>query len=250
MNHTLIHALGFIDGCREPLALAGAEWQADEQAKVAYRETGAVRVPNRGENPAERKRHERDVSALVSVGLLFEHGKALGLTPEGDAAARRMAGLPTLDKALNLFDAVETSPGKWSGGWVSESSLCGMEPLPPGRIGEPRTPERETHTLLAYMHPLLAAKLAEWRTVAGLDGVYLYRTTATGHEGAAAAWWRTIRRPRAYALPDTYAAAWRIAYTARQHAKPARPNLIHHLDPVDPPHEQARVGKKTNKNRR
>jgi hypothetical protein len=237
-NETLIHALGYLDGYREPQTLEGEAWQADAQAQACLFETGALRIPNRGENAAERKRHERAVRALVEAGLLFEHGKAIGLTPEGDTEARRMAGLPTLDRALDLLAAIATSPDKWSGGWISESSLCGMEPLPPGRIGEPRTPEKKVDALTVHVLPLLAARLITWRIVAGLDGLHLYGLTLQGANragGDAANWWRTIRRPRAYALPEAYATAWSMAYHAREHAKPARPNLVHHLDPVDAP---------------
>jgi hypothetical protein len=235
---TLLHILGYIDGCREPLTLAGDSWQADAQAQAHLFETGALRIPNRGENPASRKHYERTVEALVRSGLLFEHGLAIGLTPDGDTEARRMAGLPTLDKALDLLDAIARSPDKWSGGWISESSLCGLQPLPPGRIGEPRTPEKKVDALTVHALPLLAARFITWRIVAGLDGVYLYRLTEQGAnraKGAAAKWWSTIRRPRAYTPPDTYTTAWRMAYHAREHAKPARPNLVHHLDPVDAP---------------
>ena len=243
--NALAYILGYTDGHLEPQPLTGEHWQADKQAQATYAETGALRITNPCTgNQAERKRYEREVEALVQRGLVFEHGRAIGLTVEGDAEARRMAGLPTLDRALDLLAALASSPDRWSEGWISESSLCGMEPLPRGRIGKQRTPEKKVAAYMPYMASLLAARLVTWRDVDGLDGVLLYRPSATGHEraneGAASKWWKLIRRPSAYTPPPDYVDGWRAAYTAREHAKPAKPNLIHHADPVDAPRPRRR----------
>lgn len=239
MNNTLFYTLGAIDGHVEPQPLDGAHWQADQQAQTAYRDTGAVWVKNPATDQACRKRFERDLDELENAGLIFRHGKLIGLTESGDEQARKLAGFPTLNDAVDLLNAIYTSNARWSGGWISEPSLCGCEPLPPGRVGHARMPEGRAGMLCAFAGPLLAARLVEWRPVAGLDGVFLFRATEAGRDrakhGDAARWFRRMKRPRSFDMPPSYTDGWHRAFTARQVATPARPNLVHHLDVIDAP---------------
>jgi hypothetical protein len=243
--NTSLYILGHIDGHLEPQHLDGEHWQADQQAKADYRDSGACWIRNPATDQAERKRFERDLDAMEKGGLIFTAGKNIGMTSAGDSEARRLAGLPTLNDAYDLLAAIATSPDKWDGGWVSECSLCGCDPLPPGRVGHSRVPEKRSAMMLAYMSPLLAARLVTWRQVQGMEDVFLYGCTQTGFDAArlhgdASQWVKRITRPRSFDCPDEYAAGWSRAYQARQHATPARANLVHHLDPVDPPTGPAR----------
>ena len=237
----LLHILGTIDGTLEAQPLTGSAWQADQQAQAAYTQDRSVRVMNPGEDGAARKRFERALRTLRDEGQLTTSGKRIGLTTAGDTEARGLAGLPVLTDCLDLLAAIAKPDRKhrWSDGSVSESSLCGLEPLPPGVIGAERTPARAADILTAYAAPLLVARLIDWRLVAGFDGVVLYSATDAGRtmskRGDPGKWYRTIKGKRKITLPDDYAAGWQTAYSARADATPARANLIHHLDPVDPP---------------
>ena len=97
--------------------------------------------------------------------------------------------------------------------------------------------------LTEHAAPLLAARLVTWRHVERLDGVILYSVTPEGRanatKGNAAAWFKRITRPKSYPLPAAYCEGWERAYAQRPHAKPARPNMVHHLDPIAPPRRDA-----------
>ncbi len=235
-NETLIYVLGYLDGSREPLPLRDDAWQSDQQAKAAYAATGAIHIPNSGEDAAGRKRFIRAAESLESGGLVHRHGKRIGLTPAGDAAARRLAGLPTLEAAADLLAAIAQPDRRhrWSDGSISESSLCGLAPLPPGQIGQARTPSEELNVLLAFAAPLLCAGLIGWRPVSGLDGVLLYSAKKAG-KGDAAKWYRTIKSKRQFVTPPHYQEGWQRAYAGREYARPEKPHMVCHLDVVDAP---------------
>jgi len=241
MNETLLHVLGTIDGTLEPQSLEGSFWQADMQRLAAYRDTRALRVKNPNEARPARRRFERDIERAEGDGVLFRAGRDIGLTAEGDAFARKLAGLPTLaDAAPMLAAIVNPDPAHtWSGGWVSESSLCGLAPMPVGTVGRERTPVRLVVLFMPFALALLAARLIEWRVVRAYEGVYLFRASNEGRavaSGDATRWPRIFkRRPPVARVSAAYANAWHAAYEARKHAEPARPNLVHHLEPIDPP---------------
>ncbi|MFH0878491.1 MAG: hypothetical protein V2A34_02145 [Lentisphaerota bacterium] len=241
MNTALLHILGSVDGTLEARETKGDAWQADQQALASYDERGAVLIRNPGDDGAGRKRFERACQSLQASELVIIQRKFIALTPSGDDEARRLAGLPVLADSMDLLAAIASPDRKhrWSDGSISESSLCGIEPLPPGVIGKERTPARAVNMLMAHMAPLLSAKLAAWRIVPRFDGVYLYYATDAGRKmasrGDAGKWFRSIKTPRKFKLPDAYSDSWQLAYNARASATPARPNLIHHLDVVDPP---------------
>jgi hypothetical protein len=238
-EHALLFILGTIDGTLEPQPLTPAAGQADAQARAAYGEAGAVAVPNPGEDAAARKRFERACAALREAGHITACGKKTGLPEAGHESARRLAGLPTLSDALPLLAAIIESRDKWTDGSVSEPTLCGLAALPRGIIGKPRIPEKTASALTAHALPLLAARLIDWRSVEGFDGLFLYHPTAAGMKlagtGNAETWFKRIRRPRQFDMPPAYCGGWQRAFTARQHARPERANLVHHQDPVDPP---------------
>jgi hypothetical protein len=238
-EHALLYILGTIDGTLEPQPLTPAAWQADAQSLAAYAEAGAVAVSNPGEDAAGRKRFERACAALREGGHVAPFGKKIGLTEAGHERARRLAGLPTLTDALPLLAAIVESREKWTNGSVSEPSLCGLAALPRGVIGKTRIPEKAANALIAHALPLLAARLIAWRSVEVFDGLFLYHPTAAGlklaETGNAETWFKRIRRPRQFDMPPAYCDGWQRAFTARQHARPERANLVHHQDPVDPP---------------
>lgn len=238
----LMHVLGSVDGTLEPQTLNGPAWQADQQAKSAYRESGAVLVSNPGHDPATRKAFDRSLDELEAAGLIHFAGRKVGLTSVGDRQARELAGLPTLDDAVHLLAAIARPEKKyrWSNGAISESSLCGLSALPPGKVGMERTPSKLVNVLTSHLAPLLVAGLVIWRQVAGLDGVLLFGPATAEAAGLAksgdpAKWYAVVKQGRQFTPPDTYSEAWNTAYNARQHATPLKSNLIHHLDPCDPP---------------
>jgi hypothetical protein len=234
----LLHILGTVDGTLEPQPLTGAAWQADRQVINSYSESKAVCITNPGGDSTEKKRFTRAVENLLDSGMVFQSGRLIGLTPEGDQTARAAAGLPSLNDALPLLGAIIESKAKWTNQSVSESTLCGMVALPHAKIGTQRIPEKGANYLTAHILPLLSANLITWRTVDGFDGVYLYHPTPAGMQadyGDPGAWFKRIKRPKQFTPPEAYCVAWMKAYSARPHTPPARPSLIQHQDPVDPP---------------
>jgi hypothetical protein len=236
---TLLHILGHIDGALEPQSLDGTHWQADRQSLASYADTGCLLIASAGENSNAKLRHRRAVESLTRAGLLVAAGKLIGLTPQGHTEARKLADLPGMDNALDLLAAIAGHPDRWSCGGVSESSLLGGPPLPPGRIGCERIPIGKASLLAYTVAPLLVARLVSWRGVAGLDGVFLFKPTDRGREqakrGKSESWFKRCHKPKGFTPPPPWCDAWQSAFQSRQHATPERPCMVHHLDPTDPP---------------
>lgn len=250
------YLLGQLDGTIEPNTLDGPAWQADLQTRQDVAAGDLLPWRNPGEDGASRKSYTRSRDQLAGLGLLrtADGGKRCRLSPEGEALARELCGLPGLEDALPLMDFLHHAPAKarWNpGGLVSERTLTGERtPYRRGaRIGEYHTDPAKASTVTDCLLPLLAAGRAYWRTCS-LSGLYLYGLTPEGKalaerrkaDGAATptGWAALLKRAgrtgcRSAEALDAYDDAHLEAFGARQSAASPRPNCIQHLDPVDAP---------------
>ena len=242
-NAALLHILGTLDGHLEPRPLEDSSFQADWQETAHYANGGGLAVPPMGDDAAARKQWSRAMAGLESKGMIVRLGKEILLTPDGHEQARKVAGLPGIDHALDLLNAVATCPARWAGGWISEPSLAGLEPFPHTKAGGCRIPSERLGLLLASANVLVLERLLTWRPLRLGDGiggdVVLYRLTEAGQQrataGDAGRWFMRVEAARGIPLPEGYSLAFDVAYRAREHARPRWPNRIGHLDPIDPP---------------
>jgi len=235
----LLHILGTLDGHLEPRPLEDSSFQADWQEQAHYASGGGLAVPAQGDDAAGRKAWSRAVDGLERHGSVIRTGKELRLTEQGHVAARTVAGLPGIDHALDLLNALATCPARWGGHWVSEPSLCGLSPCPSAKVGLCRIPPERLGLLLATADVLVLERLLTWRPFR-LDWDFcLYALTEAGARrataGDAGRWFMRVEAARVIPLPEGYSLAFDAAYRAREHARPRWPNRIGHLDPVDPP---------------
>ena len=242
--------LGAVDGLHEPQNLTATprQWQADWQRRQDYLDNGhALPWKNPGDDGASRKAYTRARDTLAGAGLavVADGGKRAGLTPAGLEAARELCGLPMLADALAGLDFMLAAPDavRWMpGGFVSETTLAGLEPYPRRKIGEDRLPVEMAGAVVLGMLPAIEAGFVEWRT-GGADGVFLYALTPEGHVeaerrkadgGADAGRWAAVAARRD-CPPEVYAVAWRETFEGRTTAEPLWPSVVAHLDPVDAP---------------
>jgi len=242
--------LGAVDGLHEPQNLTAKprQWQADWQRRKDYCDNGhTLPWKNPGDGGANRKAYTRARDALAGAGLavVAEGGKRCGLTPAGLKGARKLCGLPMLADALAGLDYLLAAPPsvRWMpGGFVSETTLAGLEPYPRRKIGEDRLPVEMAGAVAWGMLPAIVGGFVEWRT-AGADGVFLYAITPDGRaeaerrkaDGRAdAGGWAAVAARRD-CPPEAYAVAWREMFEGRQTAEPLWPSVMAHLDPVDAP---------------
>ena len=243
MNHhetsALLHILGTLDGHLEPRPLDDQMFDADWQEHRHYADGGVLAVPAQGDDAAGRKAWSRAVDGLVRHGSVIRTGKELRLTEQGHVAARTVAGLPGIDHALDLLNALATCPARWGGHWVSEPSLCGLSPCPSAKVGACRIPGERLGLLLATADALVLEGLLAWRPFKMGGDFCLYALTEAGARrataGDAGRWFMRVEAARVIPLPEGYSLAFDAAYRAREHARPRWPNRINHLDPVDPP---------------
>jgi hypothetical protein len=263
-QEVLAGLLGATDGANEPQELTDKPWQADQQARRAFRETGGLLPFQNSGTATERKRITRALSGLLAQGLALvaDGGRRVALTPEGDATARKLCRLPSLADSMPLLDFI-TDPAndaaRWIQGyedgapilsrWLSESSLVGGPAYHPGVVGKEWVSVALASIVLVHAAPLLSAGLIEWRTVARMGGVYLYAATDAGLEIARDhiregterpdAWLPLLRTFKKQIPPEAFSIAWQEAFNARQRAKPANPNAVGFLSLLDAPKVEA-----------
>jgi len=239
----LQHVLGTHDGALEPRPLSAVQWDADWQEAFNYADGGGLAVPPMGDDAAARKQWSRAMAGLESKGMIVRLGTEILLTPDGHEQARKVAGLPGIDHALDLLNAAAACPARWAGGWISEPSLAGLEPFPHTKAGGCRIPSERLGLLLASANVLVLERLLTWRPLRLGDGiggdVVLYRLTEAGARrataGDAGRWFRRVEAARVIPLPEGYSLAFDAAYRARETARPRWPNRVGHLDPIDQP---------------
>ena len=238
-NAALLHILGSLDGHLEPRPLEDSSFQAAWQEQAHYASGGGLAVPAQGDDAAARKQWSRAMAGLESKGMIVRLGKEILLTPDGHEQARKVAGLPGIDHALDLLNAVAACPARWAGGWISEPSLAGLEPFPHTKAGGCRIPSERLGLLLATADVLVLERLLTWRPFRLGWDFCLYRLTEEGQRrataGDAGRWFMRVEAARVIPLPEGYSLAFDQAYRAREHARTRWPNRIGHLDPVDPP---------------
>lgn len=256
----LAQALGRLTGAVEPRPLDGEAWQADWQAIERLEHTGGRMLWRAlGEDGAERKAATRARARLVEMGLVELMGdKAFRLTRNGADAARRVLGLPTYEDSLFAVDFLadkKTDPHRWTGGWVSENSLCGGDPYTPGVAGESRIDPEWAMPFADAVAPALAAFLIRWRRRSHGDGLFLYGLTQAGWDvarerkaaGVAAPqrWLEIVHGPKDHTpitytesefltIAQAYEIGWSDSYHSRESAQPLDAR-IWHLDPLDAP---------------
>lgn len=268
-SEILAGLLGHLDGQLEANHIPeGPAWQADWQNARAWHNTGLLPWRNPGIDGASRKRYSRALASLEHRGLVrvaTRGGHWAGLSPEGESAARSACGLPSLADSMPLLDFLgdpKNEAARWIEGydaarapilsrWLSESSLVGGPAYHPGVIGEEWVPVALASIVLVHAAPLLSAGLVQWRTVARMDGVYLYAVTDTGQEIAAdriregtarpAAWLEIVRTFKKPTPPEAFLIAWQEAWAARQTAKPTNPNAVGFLANLDAPKPKVEV---------
>ena len=174
-SELLAALLGKLDALFEPQPLNEygpayqARWQRRDKYLGRYEWTGAGLLPwsNPGEDQAEKKRYSRAMAALKDQGLVRMEGRAAGLTAEGLTVARPLVGqlqledcLPGLDVLLNFIGTGHEWIGNVSGGWVSESSMAGYDPIPLGKVGQSSLPDSGFWVISALL-PLAIAGLID-----------------------------------------------------------------------------------------
>ena len=247
--------LGHVDGTMEPQKLEGKPWQADQQARRAFRESGGLLAWTNEGTGTDRKRRTRALASLSISGLvnIADGGRRVGLTREGDDAARKLCRLPTLDDSMPLLDhltAAEQDATRWRGfegepGWMSEGTLCGMDPIPDAPVGGQRVKFEKVETLLAHVLPMIVAGLVTWRQHSKQSELILYAATIEGVRTAEArratgtarpgTWSSLLRRYRLPAGPAAYGDAWLAAFSQREIAEPANRRMIEFLSLLDCP---------------
>lgn len=224
--------------------LKGSDWLPGPPA-------GLLPWSNPGEDAAEKKKVSRAMNDLEGQGLVRMEGKAAGLTAEGLVAARSVVGniqleacLPGLDFFLSKLGTDhewidEGSRGIIAQGYLSECTLAGFDPFPPGEVGKTRLPDSANWVLDALV-PLAVADLIDHDFKPDFE-LPLYRLTERGRALAEErrdagkadpdAWLKladlVIEAPDA-AVEDAYFAAWKRAAAELKNAQPLNRNCIAH----------------------
>lgn len=253
-SELLAALLGQLDALFEPVDCAWngraaqyqAQWQRRDKYLGRYDWTGDGLLPwlNPGEDPAEKKRYSRALAALAGQGLVKREGKEAGLTAAGLTAARKLCGHLQQEDCLPGLDAMLAFMGtdyEWNGGkgypesgYVSEASLAGFAPWPPGTVGKPRLSD---YWVEDAMLPLSIAGLIDHDFRKDFE-LPLYRLTAEGRTlaeerrcnktAAPKAWPKLAKRIRQYKTPAAYLDAWKTAKAALESAKPLQVNRVKH----------------------
>lgn len=223
-----------------------SQWQRRDKYLGRYDWTGAGLLPweNRGEDQAEKKRYSRAMAALKDQKLIRMEGKAVGLTDAGLIAARKLCGHLQLEDCLLGLDALlsfiktrhewnsgEGTPGT---GFISEASLAGFNPWPPGKIGKPRLPD---YWVESAMLPLAIAGLVDDAFRKDFE-LPLYRLTNDGRklaeqrrrtgQAAPKSWPKLKKRISQYREPAAYRDAWEKEIEAQPNMKPPQASRVTH----------------------
>ncbi len=234
-----------------------ARWQRQDKFTGKYphwQMPGFLPWKNPGVDAAEKKRISRAMNVLTSKGLTRVVLKEAGLTAAGMDAARRLIGRALLDDCLCGLDFIVSMTGtdhEWidlgsSGlldrGWFSEATMAGYDhPLPDGKPGEMRLPEESTlcvHPLVTLaQHGLVESgyqpnvEIPLWKlTERGADLAEQRRDSGTANPGA----WREVAARQSHKWPvpveiiEIYYAAFQMAESELEAARPLKPNMIAH----------------------
>ena len=219
--------------------LKGSDWLPGPPA-------GMLDWSNPGQGAAGRQRVVRAFGDLEAKGLVHRGVKSAGLTAEGIVAARYEVGNIQLETCLPGLDFLLSQLGtdaEWrdggDGGYISECSLAGYDPMPPGKVGACRLPDSAAWAVDALV-PLAVAGLIDHDFKPRFE-LPLYHLTAEGRtlaeERLAAgiadpdAWMElahlVIKAPDANA-EAAYCAAWARSINELTNAKPLNTNCIAH----------------------
>lgn len=244
-EHDILAALlGQIEALFEPCPDTNpARWQYQAQY------IGGTDWPGPGEmlplawiqpgDAAGRKSFQRQLAALSESGLVRVAGRNAGLTEQGLDAARICCGhialadaLPGLDYMLSL----DGTPHEWQDGvdrgFVSESSLCGGAPLPPGTPGKARV--KDSHVVDMIL-PLLIAGYVQTDYCLTYPDLALYALTPRGRDMASERHASGKARPEdwlklkiRHTEPDAWFTAWQATRAAIAAASPIQKHRIRH----------------------
>jgi hypothetical protein len=185
-----------------------------------------------GGESAERKRGERDLVQLADAGFVEAHrpqGKTTGvsLTPTGEARARGLAGLPSLEDSVELLLAlveISISGDCHEGGWIWE-----------GTIGRVRDDDSDTvarrvaGNVEAFALPGLWRRWLDYHTD-GKGCGYIRPTSAGWDFVAELATIPTLPRPprvkHDHAAENLYRRELNAARARLAHSKPAKPGEV------------------------
>ena len=240
--------LGRIDALFEPVSPFSypSGDQCRWQSRMAYNAGQGFRWRNPGEDSAQKKAFCRAAQGLMKSGLVKQIGKNIDFTATGLTLARELAGHVQLEDCLcglDFFLGLLKTGHEWRDGdlyrgCVSEASLVGFDPMPPGEIGKTRLPNSALWVIPALI-PLAVDGLIDHDYQPHFE-LPLYRLTAKGRELAAerrdtgkanaAAWLKLAGRVRRHNEPDVYITAWLAEHDRFKNAEPLQAcRVTHHL---------------------